>query len=425
MRLAVFTNKFPSRISTFFARDMRGLIDAGIEIDIFPFYPLEPNLWCYVPDILNERILPRTRVHHVSLRESLTPAHWTNRNLGTFLRDMVAVDCSAAKFGLDRFAKTTYVALKTLAWANRHTENYDHVLAYWGNYAATSAYIFHRLLNRPIPFSMFLHASMDLYEGQVYMREKLSYADNIIVVCDFNRSYLQQNYDDIFPAISDKFHKHHLGLDLAEFRYVADSRPNAKVIAVGALEKYKGFDFLLRAGQLMSSRGFKYEIELIGDGQEVNALKRLASELRITERVKFLGWFSPDQVRTAISQATILVHPSNGIGDAVPTVIKEAMAVGTPVIASNLAGIPELLEYGQCGMLVPPGDSSSLALAIESLLSNKELRQSYARKARKYVEENLDLSRNGRTLAALLASSTRKTLRSETSATAVTPRSSG
>ena len=67
MRLAVFTNKFPSRISTFFARDMRALIDAGIDLDIFPFYPLEPELWRYVPDILNERVLPRNKIHHISL----------------------------------------------------------------------------------------------------------------------------------------------------------------------------------------------------------------------------------------------------------------------------------------------------------------------------------------------------------------------
>src|SRR5437660_1770577 len=81
MRLAVFTNKFPHRISTFFARDMRALIDAGIELDIFPFYPLEPDLWRYVPDILNEKVLPRTRIHHIDLNECFTFETWTNRRL--------------------------------------------------------------------------------------------------------------------------------------------------------------------------------------------------------------------------------------------------------------------------------------------------------------------------------------------------------
>src|SRR5262245_38342613 len=157
MRLAVFTNKFPHRISTFFARDMRALIDAGIDLDIFPFYPLEPDLWRYVPDILNEKVLPRTRIHHISLNECFKFETWSNRALRTFFRDVTAVNLSAAKFGLERLGKTVYVALKALAWSHQEKDTYDHIVAYWGNYAATSAYLFHRLMNRPIPFSMFLH----------------------------------------------------------------------------------------------------------------------------------------------------------------------------------------------------------------------------------------------------------------------------
>jgi colanic acid/amylovoran biosynthesis glycosyltransferase len=320
---------------------------------------------------------------------------------------MIAVNCSAAKFGIGRLTKTAYVALKALAWARKQNNDYDHVLAYWGNYAATSAYLFHRLLNRSVPFSMFLHASMDLYEGQVYMREKLLYADNIIVVCDFNRKYLQEHYDAIFPRISHKFYKYHLGLDLSEFQFVRDKQPGGKIVAVGGLEKYKGFDFLLRAAHIMRNRGLSCDIDLIGGGKEENSLKRLAAELQIEPNVHFLGWFTPDRVRTAISRAAVLVHPSNGIGDAVPTVIKEAMALGTPVIASNLAGIPELLDGGNCGMLVPSGDPSALASGIETLLKNNELSMTYADKARAYAEKTFDLWRNGQGLADLLCSSTR------------------
>src|SRR5256886_16950438 len=68
LRLAVFTNRFPGKVCTFFARDMRALVEAGVEIDIFPIYPLEPDLWRYVPEILAERHLPRARVHHGSTK---------------------------------------------------------------------------------------------------------------------------------------------------------------------------------------------------------------------------------------------------------------------------------------------------------------------------------------------------------------------
>ena len=130
------------------------------------------------------------------------------------------------------------------AWGHRADNDYDHVLSYWGNYAATNAYLFHRLVGRPIPFSMFLHAGMDLYQQPVFMRRKLLYADNIIVVCDYNRRFLEKHYSDIFPQISQKIHKYHLGLDLAELPYKPGNRAAHKVLAVGYFAKYKGFDYL-------------------------------------------------------------------------------------------------------------------------------------------------------------------------------------
>ena len=106
-------------------------------------------------------------------------------------------------------------------------------------------------------------------------------------------------------------------------------------------------------------------------------------------------------------QTTILVHPSIGLGDAVPTVIKESMTLGTPVVASNVAGIPELLDGGKCGILVPPRNVKALAGAIMVLLENTLLRRKYAEAARKYAEEQFDTSQNGRRLAEVLRSTKR------------------
>jgi glycosyltransferase involved in cell wall biosynthesis len=227
------------------------------------------------------------------------------------------------------------------------------------------------------------------------------------VVCEFNRQFLSEHYSDVFTQISPKVHKYHLGLDFTEFQYDSNSRAERKILAVGTLEKYKGFDHLLRAGQIIGTRGLDYEINIIGDGKETNSLKRLAAELQIESRVKFLGWLPSHEVRTAMTRATILVHPSSGLGDAVPTVIKESMALGTPVVASNIAGIPELLDEGRCGILVPPGDPKELADAIQTLLTHEALRLRYADAARRYAEDTFDLWRNGQRLAEILRSTIR------------------
>jgi glycosyltransferase involved in cell wall biosynthesis len=296
---------------------------------------------------------------------------------------------------------------KGLAWSRQFPHKFDHVLAYWGNYAATCAYIFNRLIDRPVPFSMFLHAGTDLYRKQVFLRQKLLYANNIIVVCEFNKNFIRELYPDIFHSIADKIHLHHLGLDLDEFPYEPECRQVQKVLGVGGLIKYKGFDYLLRATRELKCRGIDIEVELVGDGKERDSLTALARKLEITDRLRFQGWLPPDQVRNIMKQATILVHPSMGIGDAVPTVIKESMALGTPVVASNVAGIPELLDGGRCGMLVPPQNVEALADAIMTLLANTTMRQTYAEAARKYAEEQFDLWRNGRRLAAFLRSTKR------------------
>src|SRR5215210_7529233 len=138
MRVAVFTSQFPARASTFFERDMRALLEAGLELDVFPIYPLDPALWSCTQQILGEAVLPRSRVHHLggsaSIR-SLRP--WPVERTRKFVGDSVAAVASALPWGLDPVAKTAYILPKAWAWAQDYGDRFDHVLAYWGNYAAT------------------------------------------------------------------------------------------------------------------------------------------------------------------------------------------------------------------------------------------------------------------------------------------------
>jgi glycosyltransferase involved in cell wall biosynthesis len=408
VRLAIFTSQFPGRVNTFFARDVRALLETGCTVDIFPIYPLEPSFWRYVPGCLGEDVFPRNNVHHISYKEVLHSATLgSSEKQVTFIRDTTAICASAAKFGVGPLAKSVYILGKAIAWATQYPLHFDHVLAYWGNYAATCAYLFNRLLGKSLPFSMLLHAGTDLYRKQVFLRQKLLYADNIIVVCEFNRRFIRELYPDIYHKISHKIHLHHLGLDLAEFRYHPGTRPERKVLGVGSLNKYKGFDYLLRATHELIRRGIDTEVELIGDGSERRSLEASARKLGMTGRIIFRGWLPPDEVKNSMKQTTILVHPSIGIGDAVPTVIKESMAIGTPVIASDVAGVPELLDGGRCGMLVPPRNVQALADAMKTLLTNNVMQRSYADSAREYAEVRFDMWRNGRQLADLLRSTRR------------------
>lgn len=408
MRLAVFTSEFPGRVSTFFARDMRALLAAGLEIEIFAIYPLNKALWRFVPDELNEQCFPRTQVHHWGHIEGLRFIRSTEaRKLGSMISDVAAIGCSAVRYGVMPLLKSMYVIPKAWAWASQNPQQFDHVLSYWGNYAATCAYCFHRLLKRQVPFSMFLHAGTDLYRQQVFLKQKLLYADNVIVVADFNRQFVRKLYPEVFPELDSKFYLHYLGLDLATLQFSGGGRLRNRVLGVGRHARGKGFDYLLRAAGELVVRGHDLTVELVGDGPETKSLKRLAVELGLSTKVVFSGWLPFEQVCHRMRQATMLVHPSASIGDCTPTVCKEAMALGTPVIASSVAGIPEILDQGNAGALVPPQDVPALASTIERMLLDGSLRERFARSGRLFAEKTFDLWKNGAALAARLLATQR------------------
>ena len=100
------------------------------------------------------------------------------------------------------------------------------------------------------------------------------------------------------------------------------------------------------------------------------------------------------------------MHPSEGLGDGLPNVVREAMAVGTPVIGSDVAGIPDALRDG-CGVLVPPRDVPALADALEQLLGDPQRRRDIAASARQRAADRYDLWRNGARLASLLTETRR------------------
>jgi colanic acid/amylovoran biosynthesis glycosyltransferase len=406
VRLAVFTSKYPARIATFFERDLRALLETGLEIDVFAISPLDASAWRHSLDLLGPEQLPRQRVHHLTAGGALRAARPVlRRRFATAARDALAVLRAAAPYGPERFAKTAYTLPKAWAWAAEHTHRYDHVLAYWGNYAGTCAYLFHRLAAPRVPFSIWLHAGTDLYRAPVFMREKLAYADNIITCCEFNQRYIAREFGDV-PGIAGKVHVCHHGLDLTRFPERVEGRARHRLLGVGALSPRKGFDYLIRALHLLGQRGVAAELELIGDGDERATLERLAASLGVTDRVTFRGWQPFDAVREAMSTATVLVHPSDGLGDGLPNVVREAMALGTPVVGSSIAGIPDALEGG-CGVLVPPKDAGALATALEQLLGDVTGRRAIARKARERAEAQYDLWRNGARLGELLRATRR------------------
>jgi len=164
------------------------------------------------------------------------------------------------------------------------------------------------------------------------------------------------------------------GVDLRRFAGVADARDRVRAaigvpegafvwLAVGRLEPVKDYPNVLRAMTRLT-RAPAHRLYIAGGGSQRADLERLATALRVSERVTFLG--ARSDVPTLLAAADALVLPSANEG--MPNALMEAFAAGTPAVATDVGGVREILVSGESGFVVPPGDAAALAAAMDRLM---------------------------------------------------------
>jgi teichuronic acid biosynthesis glycosyltransferase TuaC len=164
------------------------------------------------------------------------------------------------------------------------------------------------------------------------------------------------------------------------------------LLSVSYLIKRKGIEYNLRAFSRLTEKYPNFKYQIIGDGIERNILEDLSKELKITDKVEFLGMLTHDKVFKKMLEADIFSLPS--WNEAFGVVYIEAMACGKPVIGCKGEGIEDFVENGKTGMLVKPKDVDSLAKAMSYLLSNPDKAREMGEKAQKLVLENYTWEKN-------------------------------
>jgi glycosyltransferase involved in cell wall biosynthesis len=177
------------------------------------------------------------------------------------------------------------------------------------------------------------------------------------------------------------------GVDLD--RFVPVPRANGDEVVVGAasrLSPEKGFDVLLRAAAALRARGVPVRVLLAGDGPARTQLERLTDELRLRAHVEFAGEVPHDGVPDVLQRLDIFAMPSTWEGFGVSAL--EASAMELPAVASNIHGIPDVVDDGRTGILVPPADEAALAGAIERLARDAALRRAMGTAGREFVRRH-------------------------------------
>jgi glycosyltransferase involved in cell wall biosynthesis len=146
------------------------------------------------------------------------------------------------------------------------------------------------------------------------------------------------------------------------------SSPGDFVLFLGRLVPNKGCDILIRSMVSIPSA----RLEIVGDGPERARLEKIVASLGMGDRVAFLGWRSPGEVRERLSEARVLAVPALW-PEPFGLVALEAYAAGRPVVASSIGGLLDTVLDGKTGLLVPPGEPGRLSVALQRLLADRNL----------------------------------------------------
>ena len=231
--------------------------------------------------------------------------------------------------------------------------------------------------------------------GEIVYTELFQEADFFLANCEFF-----QNKAIALGCNPQKIIVHGSGIDCQKFTYKPRFFPEdgrVKIATIGRLVEKKGIEYAIRAIAKVAETYPNIEFSIIGDGPLLKQFQKLIAELNINHIVKLLGWKQQQEIVKILNNCHIFVAPSvtasDGNQDAPVNTLKEAMAMGLPVISTFHGGIPELVEDGVSGFLVPERNSDAIADKLNYLISHPQKWQSMGSAGRIRVKEKYEMNK--------------------------------
>ncbi|HED13223.1 MAG TPA: colanic acid biosynthesis glycosyltransferase WcaL [Gammaproteobacteria bacterium] len=373
MKIALFVDQFPKVSETFILNQIDGLLDRGHEITIFPCQPGTES-----------------KVHDAVKRHRLIEKCHYPRNEACTLQEKIAFYIGLIKLKL-KYAEAVsrlrgnfgrYSGIANWQWALtksepvlRHGGRFDVLFAHFGpNGLRASWYRDAGLIDGPLVavFHGFdLSSYLRIADEHVYDR-LFSNGDLFLPISRFWQNKLQA-----LGCPAEKLEVHHVGIDCDQFVFQSRTRTVDEptvLISVARLVEKKGIEYAIRALARPDVLNLNVHYRIIGDGPLSASLRQLVTDMRLQDRVSFLGTKTSEEVASELSHAHLFIAPSvtseSGDMEGIPTVLMEAMATGLPVISTLHSGIAELVDDGVSGKLVAERDVAGLAEAIRELTVN-------------------------------------------------------
>jgi colanic acid/amylovoran biosynthesis glycosyltransferase len=365
--------RYPQLSQTFVTNEIYRLRQLGVAVDVISIEQSDENLvnaeWAG-----SFRSLPRTALRR-AVRDHLWFAlhHWQRyRNfLGAVAR--VHDHWSLALRRLPSEARRL-LGVPGPEWCHTHFA--------WST-ASVAAYLA-RLLG--VPVSITLHAKDIYVADRRHLRTQLAHFDRIVTVCNYNVGFLTGL--GVIPDRVGEVVVVPCGVAVPDEPNTDSTGASVEIVSVGRLVEKKGFDTLIRALALVRDRLPYIRAVIVGEGPERESLAGLISELGLERNVTLAGPLTHEQTLELMGASKLFClaaqRARDGDCDALPVVLREAMARGIPVVSTSVAGIPEAID-AEVGWLVEPRAPSALANAIAAALSDEAERAKRGRAARARV----------------------------------------
>lgn len=406
VRIAYVLWRYPLLSETFIRREIHALRRAGVAVDVIADESGEGDAEDHPAAPAGEVVylhpIPATRVRQLA-RHFLRSRPFRLMNLFFYSVFHRYTREKTLSRDVRQLRKAVYLA------GVLRDRGATHVHCPWADQHAFLALLASRLLGLPYSVQARAH-EIHRRTANFALAEKIRNAKFVVTNSAFNAAHLRPL---LGPRAASRLHIVYNGIDLAEFRpMVRGAEPDPpRLLAVGRLVEQKGFEDLLQACAILRDRGLTFQCDIVGgaqvpeDSNTCVRLGRLHKSLGLAGLVRFVGELPFSRILDAFQAADIFVLPcvvaGDGGSDVTPNAVIEAMAMRLPVVSTPIAAIPEIVDDGINGVLVPPRDPVALAEALSSLLGDADLRARLATAARKKIEERFDLARNIRSYVTL------------------------
>jgi colanic acid/amylovoran biosynthesis glycosyltransferase len=402
MRIAYFTNQYPAVSHTFIRREIQALEELGVTVIR---YALRPTSGRLVHDEDSSELQKTRYILKTGIGEILRCLVVTlsRQPLATVKMVLLAMRMGwRSDRGLLRHLAYAAEAAVLADWSKR--DRVEHLHAHFGTNSAAIAMLASQLSG--ISYSFTAHGSEEFEKAPLLSLDlKLSYAAFAVCVSSFGRSQLMRWSP---PDQWGKIALVHCGLD-SSFLGADMLAPSsaARFVCVGRLGEHKAQLILVDAVRRLRETGVYCDVVLAGDGPMRPIVEAAVRRAGLERQITITGWIPSNRVKEEIAAARALILPS--FSENMPVVIMEAMALGRPVISTYIAGIPELVQPGRTGWLVPSSDDAALAEAMcEALAAPIDQLAAMGAAGRAHIIEQHDALNEAKKLKELFESTSGK-----------------